>query len=337
MKTGKGILAGGNWIIDEVSMIDTYPKEENLANILTEYSSNGGAAYNVLKDLSQLGALFPLAGIGLVGRDERGQRILEDCREFGIAVDRLKETPHANTSYTNVVTVQGSGKRTFFHQRGANALLNESDFDFSPSAYRIFHLGYLLLLDSLDITDPTGCTGASKVLKKAGEMGLITSADVVSEHSDRFREIVYPALPYIDYLFINEYEAMKVSGIPTSEGNEVNPEACIKAALKIKTMGVREWVILHFPCGAVAVKNEDELIFQRSVDLPAEKIRGTVGAGDALAAGVLFGVHEGWPMARSLRLGVCAAAACLMAPTSSEGILHWEECMRLPNLYGFKE
>ncbi|GIT38784.1 MAG: hypothetical protein Ct9H300mP7_7050 [Verrucomicrobiota bacterium] len=29
----KGILAGGNWIIDQVKMIDVYPQREQLANI----------------------------------------------------------------------------------------------------------------------------------------------------------------------------------------------------------------------------------------------------------------------------------------------------------------
>ncbi|MBT6852465.1 MAG: carbohydrate kinase family protein, partial [Opitutae bacterium] len=28
-----GILAGGNWIIDQVKIIDVYPKHEQLANI----------------------------------------------------------------------------------------------------------------------------------------------------------------------------------------------------------------------------------------------------------------------------------------------------------------
>ena len=29
----RGMLAGGNWIIDQVKIIDVYPKHENLANI----------------------------------------------------------------------------------------------------------------------------------------------------------------------------------------------------------------------------------------------------------------------------------------------------------------
>ena len=42
-KTRKGILAGGNWIIDQVKMIDVFPKTESLANS----SIVGGAVFDV--------------------------------------------------------------------------------------------------------------------------------------------------------------------------------------------------------------------------------------------------------------------------------------------------
>ena len=70
--TREGILAGGNWIIDNVKIIDVYPKEDKLANILKESNSNGGAPYSVLKAISKMGFQFPLTGIGAIGDDERG-------------------------------------------------------------------------------------------------------------------------------------------------------------------------------------------------------------------------------------------------------------------------
>jgi sugar/nucleoside kinase (ribokinase family) len=64
-------------------------------------------------------------------------------------------------------------------------------------------------------------------------------------------------------------------------------------------------------------------------------IAGTVGAGDALAAGVLFGLHEEWPMGRSLELGACAAAASLLDPGSSGGIRPSADCLALGREHGF--
>ena len=61
-----GLLAAGNFIIDHVKILDYYPKEEMLATILDQKASNGGGPYNVLKNLSKLGATYPLAAAGLV-------------------------------------------------------------------------------------------------------------------------------------------------------------------------------------------------------------------------------------------------------------------------------
>lgn len=333
----KGILIGGNWIIDQVKMIDVFPEEEKLVSIFTESSSNGGSAYNIIMALVKLNADFPLYGLGLVGDDLRGAQILENCRSLGINTAQLRMARGAHTSYTDVMTVKGTGRRTFFHQRGANALLDIDHFDFSAAQEKIFHLGYLLLLDKLDEIEADSTTRASKVFEKAKVQGYITSADVVSERSDRFKTIIPPSLPFIDYLFVNEFEAGMITGVKTADDDgKVNKDRAIEAALKILEMGVNQWVLLHFPEGALAVGKDGTTIFQPSIHLPAEKIMGAVGAGDAFAAGVLMGVHNDWDMGSSLILGVCAAASSLFEATSSDGILPADECIALTRSFGFR-
>jgi hypothetical protein len=63
-------LAGGNWIADRPKVIDVYPPQDTMANILLETSSNGGIPYNLLVDLARLQAPFPLQAVGLIGEDE---------------------------------------------------------------------------------------------------------------------------------------------------------------------------------------------------------------------------------------------------------------------------
>lgn len=334
--TGTGILAGGNWIIDNVKIVDVYPKEEKLANILKESTSNGGAPYNVLKAINKMGFQFPLKGIGAIGNDERGDYILKECLELQIDSSQIMKVEDSNTSYTDVMTVHGTGKRTFFHSRGANAFLDESYFNFSGCKAKIFHLGYLLLLDKLDAIGQDGLTGAAKVLRDAKESGLITSADIVSEQSERFRNIIPLSLQFIDILFVNEFEARMLTDIEIcdDDGNCSLAKA-YQAADAILNTGVRRWVIIHFPKGAIAQNKSGEKIFQPSVKLPAGKIKGSVGAGDAFAAGVLAGVHEDWTMAKSLLLGVNVAAASLMDESSSESIVSWQECLKLGEDSGY--
>ena len=117
-----GLLAGGNWIVDQVKMIDVYPQPEQLANIGSQAQGTGGAPYNVFIDLAKLGVSFPLFAAGLVGKDAFGQFILDDCRKHKIDTRFLRATASAPTSYTDVMTEMNGGRRTFFHHRGANAL-----------------------------------------------------------------------------------------------------------------------------------------------------------------------------------------------------------------------
>ena len=333
-----GILAGGNWIIDQVKIIDSFPEEEKLVSIFSECISNGGSAYNVLKDLVKLKADFPLSGLGLVGDDERGDFIISECNELGISTTQLEKIAGAATSYTDVMTVKSNGRRTFFHQRGANALLDIAHFDFSLSNAKIFHLGYLLLLDRLDVLEDDGLTRGAKVLKLAQENGLLTAADIVSEKSERFSRLIPSALPFIDYLFVNEFEAAMITGIETVTTNGVVlPERCREAAKKIIEMGVNKWVVLHFPAGVIAINSHQECIFQPSIKVPEKLIVGAVGAGDAFAAGVLMGVHDNQPMQVCLELGVCAAASSLFASTSSDGVLPKQECLLLKDKYGYRD
>jgi sugar/nucleoside kinase (ribokinase family) len=278
-----------------------------------------------------------LSALGLVGDDERGRSIIEECEKLRINTVKLQKTSSSHTSYTDVMSVKNTGRRTFFHQRGANAFLDTTHFNFEDVQAKIFHLGYLLLLDKLDIIGPDGNSGAAHVLKKAKEAGLITSADLVSERSDRFKKIVPCALPHIDYLFVNEFEAEMLSGIPTTSNGKILVDQCTLAASKILQMGVQESVILHFPAGAIALDKNGSKIFQPSINVLPEDIRGAVGAGDAFAAGVLMGIHENWHMEDCLKMGVCAAASSLFDVTSSEGIVSATDCLLLAGKYGYKE
>jgi sugar/nucleoside kinase (ribokinase family) len=334
----RGVLAGGNWIIDLVKLIDVYPSEEKLANIIYENASNGGAPYNVLKALYKMNFSFPLEGVGAIGDDDKGAEILRQCQEMQINSDQIKMIKGANTSYTDVMTVNSTGLRTFFHYRGANALLDESYFDFATSQAKIFHLGYLLLLDEMDNIRSDGLTGAAKVLENAKKSGFITSADIVSEQSKRYKKIIPISLPFIDILFINEFEAKMLTGIEiVDDEGRLSKVNGYKAAEEILNMGVLNWVLIHFPTGVIAINKNGNIIFQQSINVPNEKIKGTVGAGDAFAAGVLAGIHENWSMERCLGLGVNVAAISLLDATSSGGILSWQECMKLEERFGYRD
>jgi sugar/nucleoside kinase (ribokinase family) len=271
----------------------------------------------------------------LVGEDELGRVILADCRRLGIDTRLLRPTRLAPTSYTDVMTEDSGRHRTFFHLRGANALWDGAGLDFKKHKARIFHLGYLLLLDALDGSDAKFGTKAARLLQAAQQAGMKTSVDVVSEDSNRFARIVRPALKYVDYCILNEIEAGKTTGFTIREpGGRLNTTALRHAAGALLEGGVGELVVVHFPEGAFARTRNGGDFWQASLNVPTKYIAGTAGAGDAFAAGLLLGLHEGWELQRCLFTGVCVAAASLSHPTCTGGVGTLATALKLGAKYG---
>jgi len=331
--TRNGIMAAGNFIVDQVKIIDAWPEQDTLANIASETTSNGGGPYNVLKDLEALGAEFPLEAAGLLGRDADARWIRADCSAHGIDVSQLRATGRAATSYTDAMCVASDGRRTFFHQRGANALFSPEHVELRNSGARIFLLGYLLLLDAMDQVDEHGRTGASRSLEEARSLGFLTAVETVSAIDERFREVVMASLCYADLFFLNEVEASSVLG------RRVDPTSpsLRRAADDIAALGAPGRVVLHTEQGAVCREPDGTLIAQPSLDLPSGYIKGSTGAGDAFAAGFLLGVHWDADTRTNLLQGVCAAAQSLTHPTASGGMKPLSECMLLPERFAFRD
>ena len=329
-----GVLAGGNWIIDQVKIIDVFPQRESLGNILSLSEGTGGAPYNVLVNLAKLGVKFPLSAAGLVGKDTHGQRILDDCKRHKIDMRHLTATADAPTSYTDVMTEKADGRRTFFHCRGANALWDGHDLNFAKTKARVFHLGYLLLLDALEVPHKKHGTKAAALLAAAQEAGLMTSVDVVSEDSDRFATIVTPALKFTDYCILNEIEAGRTAGFKIRQPDgRLDTVALRHAAGALLQLGVREVVVIHFPEGGFARTRDGKDHWQMSLKLPQKYIAGAAGAGDAFCAGMLLGLHEGWELQRCLLTAVCAAAASLSDPTCTTGMKPLNAVLALAKKY----
>jgi sugar/nucleoside kinase (ribokinase family) len=315
-----GIIAAGNWIIDHVKIIDIWPQRGMLANIKEEMTGTGGAPYNVLVDLAKMQTGLPLWALGVIGNDADGKFILQDLQRHRIDTTCMMATDAAPTSYTDVMTEERTGARTFFHCRGANALLEYKHFTGVQAPAKIFHLGYLLLLDKLDQEDAEFGVAAARVLARLRQKGYKTSVDVVSEQSDRFKKIVIPCLPYVDYLIVNEIEAGTTTGRLIRSGNgQIDSRSLLQAAQALIDGGVKELVAIHFPEGGYARTRDGRQCFEPSFLVAADEIRGTAGAGDAFCAGMLYGLHEGLPLDWVLKLANANARFNLLSPTCTDG------------------
>jgi sugar/nucleoside kinase (ribokinase family) len=330
-----GITAAGNWIVDRVKRVDCLPGRGMLANIKDQSFSPGGAPANVLHDLARLQAPFPLAGLGVVGNDADGQYLRRVFSGLGVDIKGLQVTDAAPTSFTDVMNDETTGDRVFFHHRGANALFGPRHVDVSRLSCRIFHMGYLLLLDAMDQPDPETGTVAAGLFKQVQAAGILTSLDVVSEDSDRFARVVPPALKYVDYLIVNEIEAARAAGLRVrDEHRQLDGAALIDAVERLYAFGNMRLVAVHMPEGVYMRDRSGRRYARGSLSIPDGYIAGAVGAGDAFCAGMLWGLHEGWDVMKTAGLAGCCAAASLSRPGASEGVLPLEETLQLAEQFG---
>lgn len=322
-----GILFGGNIIIDRVKIIDSFPPEGMLANIINEYMGTGGAPYNNSVNIKKLNNLFKTGIMGRVGNDWLGDYILKDLKNIEVDTRGIIKTSDASTSYTDVMTVKSTGIRTFFHNRGANALWDYDDIKFDMySDYKIVQIGYALLLDKMDLFDADYGTKLARVLSEFQQIGLKTSIDVVSENSERFNKIVVPSLKYVDYLILNEIEAGQIVNekIRVSP-DSVNMNALKKAAEKLAKWGNPELIIIHMPEGGYGLTKTGEKFILPSHNIEQSKIKSTVGAGDAYASGVLYGIHEQMSLENCMKLGTAMAGICLFGNTTTDSAVKLSE------------
>ena len=331
-----GILCGGAWCIDRNISINHWPQEETVSVMLSEQHHGGCPGHNMSVGLKKLGAPFPISAIGLIGQDTDGKHLLEICDNYGIERSALISRGDVSTSFTFVMNAADTGKRTFFHSPGSFAVQSPEDFDFSNSTARIIHLGMPGIHKILDVPWNGEVSGWVAVLKKARAAGLKPNIELVSIEPEKIRAAALPLLHYLDTLIINDYEAGALTEIETIKNGVTDPQACKKAAELLMERSDLSLAAIHFPKGGIVLSRNGDIAEHGSVDIPKSAIVGTNGAGDAFAAGILFGHHESWPIMQSLKLAHASAATSMRHESTTGSIENWQECLKLADAWGWR-
>ena len=298
----------------------------------------GGCAFNVILNLAIFDDALELYGLGVIGTDSYGDFLIDQFRRYPhVHLDQLRRTSKDGTSYTDVFNVSGTGRRTFFHYRGANRLFSPEDVDPDKLPVGLLHLGYLNLLDAMYQADNQFTTVAARFLARVRERNIKTAIDLVSEDSSRYRQIVSPALKFTTYCIINDFEAEKLSGIPIRQDQALVLGNLKSVASAILALGVEELVVIHFPEGAYLLAKDRSEILQPSLDLNEGYIVGSTGAGDSFCAGVLYGLYRGWSHEKTLRFAACAGAMNLSHLTTTGGIRPWQEVFEMEEKFPYRK
>jgi sugar/nucleoside kinase (ribokinase family) len=301
------VVCVGIMVADVVArQVDRLPPTGSLERIDEIALHTGGCAINTATALTRLGA--SAAVVGKVGRDPLGRFLVEALDERGIARAGVLTDETTPTSAT-VALVSADGERTFLHVAGANARLHAEELD---RAYvfsgRCLHVAGALVLDALD-GEP-----CAALLAKARRHGMMTSIDTVWDATGRWERIL-PSLAHADVFMPSLGEATAISGEP-------DPAA---AAAWLQQAGARHVVVKLGADGCYAAgAGHVPPVAVTAVD--------STGAGDAFAAGLLYGLLAGWPVERAARLANAAGALATTAVGASAGVGSLTETLSLAGL-----
>ncbi|MGC9955960.1 PfkB family carbohydrate kinase, partial [Roseiarcus sp.] len=167
--------------------------------------------------------------------------------------------------------------------------------------------------------------------------GLAANLELMTTKADRLAELGRPCLPHLDWLIVNDYEIGALAGRETRRRDGSTDAAAVAHAIdETLALGAMRWAAAHFPEGAVVGGRDGSRVVLGSVAVPAGAIVGANGAGDAFAAGMLYGLHEQWPIAKCLELGHACAAASMRAVSTTGGVATVAECLALAKQWGFR-
>jgi sugar/nucleoside kinase (ribokinase family) len=336
MPIRSGIVCAGAWCVDINVLVDRWPAEETLSTIQSEESHGGCPGYNMATALRRLGATFPVDGIGMVGDDDDGVLLARMCDALQIGREQLHINKDHPTARTFVMVDSRTGRRTFFYRAGVHHEITPNDFDFTHTTGRIVHLGLPSICKKLDAPWQGDASGWVTVLKKAKAAGLKTNIEMVSAAPEVIRAAAAPMLPYLDTIVVNDIEAGAVAEVETVKDGVTDIAACRVAAARVLERSAAELVAVHFPLGAIVATRGGEVAAHPSVAVPPAEVKSSNGAGDCFAAGILYGLHEGWPLERMVRLAHATAAVSLRDTSTTGAVLPWADTIALADRWGWR-
>lgn len=329
-----GITVAGSIIVDSVKNISTFPEKGMLSIISSVQKAAGGCAPNTAIDLVRIDRSIPVSVAGCVGDDDNGNFITGVMQKNGVNTGMLTVTNETATSFSDVMSLK-SGERTFFSFRGANDVFAPEHINLSALKCKILHIGYILMLAKFDAPDKEYGTVMARFLHDVREKGIKTSIDVVSSSDEDYKATIIPALKYTDYAIMNEVESGMLTDLPPyNEDGSVNVENVRKTMEFMADCGVSEKVIIHCKqCGFCLDTVSGEFTVIPSLDIPAEEIKGSVGAGDAYCAGCLYALYNGFDDKRMLEFASASAACNLFSENATDSMRSAEEIEKLESIY----
>jgi ribokinase len=300
--------------IGAMNMDQLYRVERILADgeaSVKEFSFHpGGSAANTIYGLAKLGVRGGFTGA--VGDDEIGEALVEDLARVGVDVGQIRVKKGAKTGSALCLS-DNQGRRSLYVTPGANSLLEAEDIDLDyVNQAKILHLS--------SFVDESQFELQKRIIAQINSSVKVSFAPG-SIYTAKGMQKLTPLLNKTYLLFINRSEMKQL----TEEDFAAGAEKCLEQGchIVVTTLGNAETKLTRKISRATLVAHilsrEGEYLIESRLK-PAEPMVDTTGAGDAFAAGFLYGFLKGKDLRQCGFLGDMMARFCISKMGAREGL-----------------
>jgi ribokinase len=273
----------GSYIVALVMDTDRIPVEGETVMGRNYHTTHGGKGSNMAACSARLGAHSTF--MGKIGRDPFGNGFMDLLKKEGVDQSGVLFSESMPTAVGFII----------FSSRGTNLIVIDiaANGDFLPrdvTTHRSIIESSDVVLSPLEIPLDTALAAAA-IAKTAGKKAILNPAPAVDLQSQNLSSL-FALTP-------NETEAKICLGL--SPEDPIAHESLAQALLELGP----ENVILTLGSQGVLWANREG---SRRIPALNVKVVDSVGAGDALNAGLAVGLAEKKPMAEAIALGVTAAS-----------------------------
>jgi adenosine kinase len=295
-------LKGGDAILAEDKHQPLFTEMVKQPNV--QYIA-GGATQNSIRVaqwmLQQPGAT---AYMGCIGNDENGKKLADACKNDGVnACYMVDASTPTGTCATLVVGIERSLCTNL------NAANNyKEDHCKAPENWKVVDGAKIVYSAGFFATvSPESIKLASREKAKTGGIYCMNLSAPFLMQVPPFKAVFVDTMPYVDYLFGNETEAITWA---ETEGWDTKDIEFIASRLSLipSVKSTKRTVVITQGCDPTVVAVNGHITKYPVLQLPKEKLVDTNGAGDSYVGGFLAGLVKGLPIADCCKAGAYAAS-----------------------------
>ena len=294
------VIGFGALNLDRLYTVERIANEGEHVPIKDVIEAPGGSAANTIFGLARLG--MKTGFIGALGMDDEADIILRDFKDAGVDTGGITRID----GRTGIIIgfVDAKGERTLYPYPGVNDMIGIDDIDSNLNYMR----NYVRNTKFLHLTSFVGDKQfhAQKYLVE-GLKGVKISFAPGILYSRKGLDELMPIIKRSHTVFVNMDEIREITGMDYTEGSNALIESGAK--IVVVTLG-------KDGCYITDGKNS------QSIKAYKTKVLDTTGAGDAFAAGFLYGMLSGKSLRESGELGNRIASLCIQKFGARGGLPH---------------